>query len=109
VVPLEGCDSTETRALSMAPRVVFVSAADGRACARPELSPVACEGERKGAKAWEGEEKVESDPLAPTYRETDERRIIPRDVVVVGAGAAGSAAAKCLRAAGYGRFASRVD
>ena len=54
-------------------------------------------------------DKVERDPLAPTYPVTTDRAQHPRDVVIIGAGAAGSAAAEMLRRCGYDGRISMVD
>src|SRR5207249_4699886 len=72
----------------------------GEALRAPALNPVAC---------WRVEmrdgtvivtDKVERDPLAPTYP-IGSRKTAPERVVVVGAGAAGTAAAEMLRRCGY--------
>src|SRR5262249_11634741 len=49
------------------------------------------------------------DPLSPSYPVTLDRSAAPRAVVIVGAGAAGSAAAEMLRRAGYGERLVIVD
>ena len=81
----------------------------GEALRAPALSPVAC---------WDVElrdEKVfvtgkrERDPLSPTYPVTLDRSAAPRAVVIVGAGAAGSAAAEMLRRSGYEGRLTIVD
>ena len=73
----------------------------GEALRSPALSPVSCWiTERRGAKIVVAG-KVERDPLAPTFpieRKDDDE---PRAIVIVGAGAAGSAAAEMLRRCGF--------
>src|SRR5262249_34893612 len=81
----------------------------GEALRAPALSPVAC---------WNVElrnEKIvitgkrERDPLSPTYPITRDRSAAPRAIVIVGAGAAGSAAAEMLRRSGYDGRLTIVD
>ena len=81
----------------------------GEALRAPALSPVAC---------WQVEHrgdlvvvtrKVERDPLAPTFPTTRFAAETVREVVIVGAGAAGSAAAEMLRRCGYGGRLTIVD
>jgi NADPH-dependent 2,4-dienoyl-CoA reductase/sulfur reductase-like enzyme len=66
------------------------------------LSPVAClEVTTTGTKVRVGK-KIEGDPLAPTYPMPSGRASKqPSSVVILGAGAAGSAAAEMLRRCGY--------
>src|SRR4051812_34606176 len=81
----------------------------GEALRAPALSPVACwKVERKGDKVVVTE-KVERDPLAPTYPVTTDRANHPRDVVIIGAGAAGSAAAEMLGRCGYDGRVTMAD
>lgn len=73
----------------------------GEALEAPALSPVACyEVSRKDEKITVGK-KVERDPLSPTYPARIDHGTMPRNVVIVGAGAAGNAAAEMLRRSGY--------
>jgi len=65
----------------------------GEALRSPALSPVACWAvERRDQKIFITG-KRERDPLSPTYPVTLDRSAAPRAVVIVGGGAAGSAAA----------------
>jgi NAD(P)H-nitrite reductase len=73
----------------------------GEALEAPALSPVACwKVERRDSKVIVTE-KVERDPLSPTYPVETDRAAAPRTVVIVGAGAAGNAAAEMLRRCGH--------
>jgi len=73
----------------------------GEALAAPALSPVACwRVERRGERVIVGE-KVERNPLAPTYPLEHRAPATLRNVVIVGAGAAGTAAAEMLRRCGF--------
>ena len=81
----------------------------GEALRSPALSPIACWlTERRGNNIVVSG-KVERDPLAPTYpierKETDD----PRAIVIVGAGAAGSAAAEMLRRCDYEGRITLID
>jgi apoptosis-inducing factor 3 len=78
----------------------------GEALRAPALSPVACwQVERRDGRIVVGD-KLERDPLAAVTRFTTKRDEWPRDVVIVGAGAAGTAAAEMLRRCGFdGRIA----
>jgi len=81
----------------------------GEALRAPALNPVACwKVERRGEKVVVTD-KVERDPLAPTYPAHVDRAAWPRDVVIVGAGAAGSAAAEMLRRCAYDGRITVVD
>ena len=72
----------------------------GEALRAPALNPVACwRVERRGARIIVGE-KVERDPLAPTYPGASVASDLSK-VVIVGAGAAGTAAAEMLRRCGF--------
>jgi NADPH-dependent 2,4-dienoyl-CoA reductase/sulfur reductase-like enzyme/nitrite reductase/ring-hydroxylating ferredoxin subunit len=72
----------------------------GEALAAPALSPVAqWRVERRDGRVLIAE-KIERDPLAASYP-MPRRGTPPSDVVIVGAGAAGSAAAEMLRRCGY--------
>ena len=69
---------------------------NGEALRAPALNPVACwRVERRGNTVLV-RDKVERDPLAPSYPERPARSTLSR-VVIVGAGAAGTAAAEMLR------------
>ena len=79
----------------------------GEALAAPALSPVPCwQVEQRDGRVFVGE-KVERDPLAPSYPVTVRPAV--GKVVVVGAGAAGSAAAEMLRRCGFAGKVSIVD
>lgn len=82
----------------------------GEALHAPALSPVACWSvERRGDRVHVTE-KVERDPLAPTYPITrDASRTSPGHVVIIGAGAGGSAAAEMLRRCAYHGRITVVD
>ena len=81
----------------------------GEALRAPALNPVACwtVEERNGSIYVTG--KSERDPLAPTYPVTTLERRHPRHVVVVGLGAAGTAAVEMLRRSGYSGRITVVD
>jgi NADPH-dependent 2,4-dienoyl-CoA reductase/sulfur reductase-like enzyme/nitrite reductase/ring-hydroxylating ferredoxin subunit len=75
----------------------------GEALRAPALSPIACyEVERSGGKIRVGK-KIERDPLSPTYPLPSDSNASarPGKVVILGAGAAGSAAAEMLRRCGF--------
>jgi NADPH-dependent 2,4-dienoyl-CoA reductase/sulfur reductase-like enzyme/nitrite reductase/ring-hydroxylating ferredoxin subunit len=78
----------------------------GEALRAPALDPVACwKVERRGEKAVVAG-KIERDPLSPSYPAPIGRAPSPQDVVIIGAGAAGSAATEMLRRCGHdGRIA----
>jgi NADPH-dependent 2,4-dienoyl-CoA reductase/sulfur reductase-like enzyme/nitrite reductase/ring-hydroxylating ferredoxin subunit len=81
----------------------------GEALRAPALDPVACWNvERHGDQAVVAG-KIERDPLSPTYPVHIDRSALPRDVVIIGAGAAGSAAMEMLRRCGYDGRISVVD
>lgn len=81
----------------------------GEALRAPALNPVACwKVERRTAKVVVTE-KIERDPLAPSYPVKVDRSAMPRDVVIVGAGAAGTAAAEMLRRCAYDGRITIVD
>ena len=82
----------------------------GEALRAPALNPVACwKIERRGTTVVVTE-KIERDPLAPTYPASAGRAgSSPRNVVIVGAGAAGSAAMEMLRRCGYAGRITVVD
>ena len=73
----------------------------GEALAAPALNPVACwRVERRDGRVFVTG-KVERDPLAPTYPTANRPAASVRNVVIVGAGAAGTAAAEMLRRCGF--------
>jgi NADPH-dependent 2,4-dienoyl-CoA reductase/sulfur reductase-like enzyme/nitrite reductase/ring-hydroxylating ferredoxin subunit len=81
----------------------------GEALRAPALDPVPCwKVERRGARVAVVA-KVEREPLAPSYPAHADRATWPRDVVIIGAGAAGSAAAEMLRRCGYDGRLALVD
>src|ERR1700682_2389722 len=64
----------------------------GEALRAPALNPVACwKVERHGEKVVVAG-KIERDPLSPSYPAHIDRARLPRDVVIIGEGAAGNAA-----------------
>src|SRR5215207_1731082 len=81
----------------------------GEALAAPALNPVACwRIERRGGRVFVTE-KIERDPLAPTYPIATRTTEPLRNVVIVGAGAAGTAAAEMLRRCGFDGSVVIVD
>ena len=81
----------------------------GEALRAPALSPVPCwQVERRGGMVVVAR-KAERDPLAPSYPMARPAPEAVREVVIVGAGAAGSAAAEMLRRCGYGGGVTIVD
>ena len=73
---------------------------NGEALRAPALNPVPCwRVERQGSRIVVAE-KVERDPLAPTYPRVSGNSDL-RSVVIIGAGAAGTAAAEMLRRCGF--------
>jgi NADPH-dependent 2,4-dienoyl-CoA reductase/sulfur reductase-like enzyme/nitrite reductase/ring-hydroxylating ferredoxin subunit len=81
----------------------------GEALRAPALNPVACwKVERRGEKAVVAG-RIEREPLSPSYPAHIARGASPHDVVVVGAGAAGSAATEMLRRCGYDGQIAVVD
>ena len=82
---------------------------NGEALRAPALNPVASwKVERRDGKVFVTE-KVERDPLAPTYPASTSSSSKPKNVVIVGAGAAGSAAAEMLRRCGFDGRVTMVD
>ena len=80
----------------------------GEALAAPALNPVACwKVERRGDRIHVTG-KVERDPLAPTFPISRREAAVQR-VVIVGAGAAGTAAAEMLRRCGFDGSVTVVD
>ncbi len=83
----------------------------GEALRAPALSPVACwEVEKRGDQVIVTK-KVEREPLAPSSLAPDVSASTPdtRRFVIVGAGAAGSAAAEMLRRCGFAGLLTLVD
>jgi NADPH-dependent 2,4-dienoyl-CoA reductase/sulfur reductase-like enzyme/nitrite reductase/ring-hydroxylating ferredoxin subunit len=81
----------------------------GEALRAPALSPVATwQVERRGDQVVVTQ-KIERDPLAPTYPARTKRENGVRRVVIVGAGAAGAAAAEMLRRSGFDGSITIVD
>jgi apoptosis-inducing factor 3 len=81
----------------------------GEALRAPALSPVPCwEVETRGDRAVVTK-KVERDPLAATFPTTKPAPADQRRMVIVGAGAAGSAAAEMLRRSGFGGSITVID
>jgi NADPH-dependent 2,4-dienoyl-CoA reductase/sulfur reductase-like enzyme len=82
---------------------------NGEALRAPALNPVACWSvERRGEKVVVAG-KIERDPLAPSFPAPVNRATPPRDVVIVGMGAAGCAATEMLRRCGYDGRITVVD
>ena len=81
----------------------------GEALRAPALNPVASwKVERRGEKVVVTD-KAERDPLSATYPVTLDRAAMPNDVVIVGAGAAGTAAAEMLRRCAYDGRITVID
>jgi NADPH-dependent 2,4-dienoyl-CoA reductase/sulfur reductase-like enzyme/nitrite reductase/ring-hydroxylating ferredoxin subunit len=81
----------------------------GEALRSPALNPVACwKTEQRDGKVFVTE-KSERDPLAPTYPAHIAKTATPKNVVIIGGGAAGSAAAEMLRRCGYEGSVTIVD
>jgi len=81
----------------------------GEALAAPALSPVACWTVEQRDDLVRVTEKLERDPLAPTYPIVRRDEPAARRVVIVGAGAAGTAAAEMLRRCGFDGSVTVVD
>lgn len=85
----------------------------GEALRAPALSPLACWRVERSDGRVRVTERVERDPLAPSYplpAPAGERAApSPRRVVILGAGAAGSAAAEMLRRCGFAGSVTVVD
>jgi NADPH-dependent 2,4-dienoyl-CoA reductase/sulfur reductase-like enzyme/nitrite reductase/ring-hydroxylating ferredoxin subunit len=81
----------------------------GEALRAPALSPVPCWHVERRGNTIVVTDKVERDPLAPSYPINADRSKHPRDVVIVGAGAAGSAAAEMLRRCAYDGRITVID
>lgn len=81
---------------------------NGEALRAPALNPVACWNvEQRGGKV-RVTNKQERDPLAPTYPASTAREK-PRRIVIVGAGAAGTAAAEMLRRCAFDGTVTVID
>ncbi len=81
----------------------------GEALRSPALNPVACwKVERRGGRVVVTG-KSERDPLSKTYPVQWNRENAPRDVCIVGAGAAGTAAAEMLRRCGFDGRITMID
>jgi NADPH-dependent 2,4-dienoyl-CoA reductase/sulfur reductase-like enzyme/nitrite reductase/ring-hydroxylating ferredoxin subunit len=81
----------------------------GEALRAPALSPVPCwRVDRRDGRVVVGD-KIERDPLAAVTRFSTDRDAWPRDVVIIGAGAAGTAAAEMLRRCGFDGRVAVVD
>ncbi|HEY4304805.1 MAG TPA: FAD-dependent oxidoreductase [Gemmatimonadaceae bacterium] len=82
----------------------------GEALRAPALSPIACyEVTTSGGTVTVGR-KIERDPLSPTYpMPSNKPATLPSNVVILGAGAAGSAAAEMLRRCGFGGDITVID
>jgi NADPH-dependent 2,4-dienoyl-CoA reductase/sulfur reductase-like enzyme/nitrite reductase/ring-hydroxylating ferredoxin subunit len=81
----------------------------GEALRAPALNPVARWAVQHQAGRVTVGEKIERDPLDATYPTRAATASSPSDVVIVGAGAAGSAATEMLRRCGYGGRITVVD
>jgi NADPH-dependent 2,4-dienoyl-CoA reductase/sulfur reductase-like enzyme/nitrite reductase/ring-hydroxylating ferredoxin subunit len=81
----------------------------GEALRAPALNPVACwKVEHRGGKVVVAG-KIERDPLSPSYPAHIDRARSPRDVIIIGAGAAGNAGTEMLRRCGYDGRITVVD
>jgi len=81
----------------------------GEALRAPALNPIACWGvEQRGTQIFVTRKRSERDPLAPAGPSVA-KGTPPTSVVIVGAGAAGSAAAEMLRRQGYTGSVTIVD
>src|SRR4051812_2733393 len=82
---------------------------NGEALRAPALSPVArWEVVRRGDTVTVTK-KIERDPLATSYPVRVDRSRLPRDIVIVGGGAAGSAAAEMLRRCAFDGRITVID
>ncbi len=79
----------------------------GEALAAPALNPVPCWKVEQQGEQVVVTEKIERDPLAPTY--PARKRSAASRMVIIGAGAAGSAAAEMLRRCGYTGTVTIID
>jgi NADPH-dependent 2,4-dienoyl-CoA reductase/sulfur reductase-like enzyme/nitrite reductase/ring-hydroxylating ferredoxin subunit len=81
----------------------------GEALRAPALTPVACWNVERRGEMVVVTRKVERDPLAPKFPLVVDRASMPRNVIIVGAGAAGAAAAEMLRRCGFDGAVTLVD
>jgi apoptosis-inducing factor 3 len=80
----------------------------GAALRAPALNPIACwDVERRDGRWYVAAKRAERDPLAPVGTTT--RETPPTSVAIIGAGAAGSAAAEMLRREGFAGPVTIVD
>ena len=81
----------------------------GEALRAPALNSIACWNvERRGGQLFVRGKRAERDPLAPAHP-VAARPDVPSAIIIVGAGAAGSAAAEMLRRQGYTRSITMID
>jgi hypothetical protein len=81
----------------------------GEALRAPALNPVASWTVERRGETVVVTDKAERDPLSATYPVTVDRGATPNDVVIVGAGAAGTAAAEMLRRCAYDGRITVID
>ncbi|HET7372967.1 MAG TPA: FAD-dependent oxidoreductase [Gemmatimonadaceae bacterium] len=81
----------------------------GEALRAPALSPVACWTVERRGNTVAVTKKNERDPLAPTFPRTMPSATMPHSIAIVGAGAAGAAAAEMLRRCGFSGIVTVVD
>ena len=81
----------------------------GEALRAPALSPVACWTVERRGSTVAVTKKQERDPLAPTFPVSVPRDTAPRGIAIVGAGAAGAAAAEMLRRCGFSGVITVID
>ena len=81
----------------------------GEALRAPALDPLACWSVTRHGDRVSVTGKTKREPLAPTYPTLSDRSQWPGQIVVVGAGAAGSAAIEMLRRSGYDGQLALVD
>jgi apoptosis-inducing factor 3 len=81
----------------------------GEALRAPALSPVACYEVTQRDDRIVVTKKIERDPLAPSYPMPARSSAAPESVVIIGAGASGTAAAEMLRRCGYEGSVTLVD
>ncbi|HEY2376632.1 MAG TPA: FAD-dependent oxidoreductase [Gemmatimonadaceae bacterium] len=81
---------------------------NGEALRAPALNPVSCwRVERRGGRIVVGD-KIDRDPLAPSYPNAPASKELSK-VIIVGAGAAGTAAAEMLRRCGFRGDVTIID
>jgi NADPH-dependent 2,4-dienoyl-CoA reductase/sulfur reductase-like enzyme/nitrite reductase/ring-hydroxylating ferredoxin subunit len=81
----------------------------GEALRAPALNPVACWKVERRGHTVSVTDKIEREPLSPSYPVSVDRALMPRDIAIVGGGAAGSAATEMLRRCGYDGRITVVD